>query len=116
MACTVSHPMSDGATQDVILQIPGRGSLRGIRCGTSTHKFLGVPYALPPVRERRWQKPAPLPDNFIYGIEGGPLDCTAFGPLCPQPAYMMNGTDLSAVEGSEVRDRAVIGLNSDIGY
>lgn len=100
--------MADTKMQNSIIQIPGHGSLRGVQCGTSAYKFLGVPYALPPVGERRWKKPVPLPEDFIYGIEGGPLDCTEFGPLCPQPAYIMNGMNLSAVEGSVVSGRIVM--------
>lgn len=80
--------------QDIILPIPGHGSLRGVRYGTSVQKFLGVPYALPPVGPRRWQKTIPLPDDFSYGTEGNPYDCTNFGPICPQPDYMMNGKNL----------------------
>ncbi|KAH8883294.1 alpha/beta-hydrolase [Thozetella sp. PMI_491] len=92
--------MVDTEPQNVILPIPGHGSLRGLRCGTSVHKFLGVPYALPPVGGRRWQKPTPLPADFVYGVDGAPLDCTKYGPICPQPAYVMRGMNLSAVEGS----------------
>ena len=92
---------------EVILQLQGHGSLRGVHCGTSVHRYLGVPYALPPVGERRWQKPTPLPDDYVYGAEDTPLDCTDFGPLCPQPDYMMNGTNLSAVEGSVARNRVL---------
>lgn len=89
--------------QDLILPIPDHGSLRGVRYGTSVHIFLGVPYALPPVGPRRWQKTIPLPPDFSYGTEGNPYDCTKFGPICPQPNYMMNGKSLSAVQGPSVR-------------
>lgn len=41
--------------------------------------YLGLPYALPPTGNRRWQPPAPMPDW------DGTRDATRFGPACPQP-------------------------------
>lgn len=66
-------------------------------------KFLGVSYALPPVGLRRWQKTISLPTDFSHGRKGDAYDCTKFGPICPQPDYMMNGRNLSAVPGASVR-------------
>ncbi|KAH7024360.1 Alpha/Beta hydrolase protein [Microdochium trichocladiopsis] len=86
--------------KDVIIELPGHGSLRGSLCGTTAHRFLGVPYALPPTGERRWQRPVPLPEDFVYGRPGEPRDCTQYGGFCPQPDYMMNGTNISAVPGA----------------
>lgn len=43
-------------------------------------KFLGVPYAEPPVGERRWQPPAP-PVGWT-----GVRKAQEFGPICPQTA------------------------------
>ncbi len=40
--------------------------------------FLGIPYAQPPVGERRWAPPADL-------IWTTPFDATSFGSRCPQP-------------------------------
>lgn len=42
--------------------------------------FKGIPYALPPVGERRWKPPAPLPDWHDV------RDATHFGPACQQPS------------------------------
>ncbi len=43
------------------------------------HVFRGIPYALPPVGDRRWQPPAPPADWR------GLRDAAAFGPSCVQP-------------------------------
>ena len=41
--------------------------------------FKGIPYALPPVKERRWQPPAPMPKW------NGARDATQCGAACVQP-------------------------------
>lgn len=54
------------------------GTVRGIE--TDGQKvFRGIPYALPPVGERRWKPPVALP------AWTGVRDATAFGPACQQP-------------------------------
>ncbi|MCL4228254.1 MAG: carboxylesterase family protein [Myxococcales bacterium] len=53
------------------------GVVRGARAG-ATWAFLGVPYAAPPVGERRLAAPAPAP------CAAGELDATRLGPACPQ--------------------------------
>lgn len=57
------------------------GSFRGSTLtvdGTPVHRFLGIPYAKPPVRERRFRPPAPT--TPLTGV----LDCTRPGPAAPQ--------------------------------
>jgi para-nitrobenzyl esterase len=44
-------------------------------------RFLGIPYALPPVGPLRWRLPQPHP-----GWQKTTRSATAFGPICPQPA------------------------------
>src|SRR4051812_10862222 len=51
------------------------GRLRGLNAGA----FLGIPFAAPPVGERRWAPPGPVEPW------AGELDATAFGPPPPQP-------------------------------
>jgi para-nitrobenzyl esterase len=56
-----------------------QGLLEGFSQG-GIFKFLGVPYAEPPVGERRWQSPVPAAE--WKGVRKA-LD---FGPICPQTA------------------------------
>ncbi|KAJ9636625.1 uncharacterized protein PV06_10121 [Exophiala oligosperma] len=76
-----------------------RGSLRGIEYCTPSgkpilYRFAKVPYALPPVGERRWRRPQPVPSStlsFDDHQSGRPGDYTQFGPVCPQPQYPHGG-------------------------
>ncbi|MGE4093296.1 MAG: carboxylesterase family protein, partial [Candidatus Binatia bacterium] len=53
------------------------GPLKGIT-SPSINKFLGIPYAAPPVGDLRWTPPQP------YGRWHGLLKATNFGNSCPQ--------------------------------
>ncbi len=53
------------------------GRLRGVERG-GVWSFSGVPYAAPPVGERRWRPPVP-PEPWA-----GIRDCDRFGPVAPQ--------------------------------
>lgn len=70
-----------------------QGKLQGIEQRDSSgkpicHRYLKVPYALPPVGSLRWRRPQPLPSNFTFNSSSGsPGDYTKFGPICPQPHY-----------------------------
>ena len=44
--------------------------------------FKGIPYAAPPIGERRWKPPQPVASWTE------PRACTSFGPSCPQPSQM----------------------------
>ena len=58
-----------------------KGLIRGQRVGDA-HVFRGIPYALPPVGERRWQPPHPVESwSNVRSAE-------SFGPACPQPAAL----------------------------
>lgn len=54
------------------------GLVRGAVSGDVV-RFLGIPYALPPVGSLRWRLPQPHP-----GWQKTTRDATAFGPICPQ--------------------------------
>lgn len=85
-----------GATQSTIhpheLDTP-LGKLRGIEQRDLDdkpvlHRYLKVPYALPPVGPLRWRHPQPLPSDFSFNDASGSAgDYTRFGSICPQPVY-----------------------------
>jgi len=54
------------------------GAVRGVET-EGQHVFKGIPYALPPVGERRWKPPLVVP------AWQGVRDATHFGPACQQP-------------------------------
>ncbi len=61
------------------VQIDG-GWIVGIAVGTEPMRvFKGIPYAAPPVQALRWKPPQPVKPW------PGVRDCTAFGPVSPQP-------------------------------
>ena len=52
--------------------------------------YLGIPYAMPPVHELRWQPPV---DNFPHHCWSGPLVANETGPACPQRGSMAMSED-----------------------
>ena len=54
------------------------GALRGERLDNGVGAFRGVPYAQPPVGDRRWKAPAPTVPWY------GECDAIRFAPACPQ--------------------------------
>jgi para-nitrobenzyl esterase len=56
-----------------------RGQVRGVETPT-VKKYLGVPYAAPPVGDLRWRPPEPAA-RWLR-----PLDASQYGNHCPQPA------------------------------
>lgn len=54
------------------------GAVRGVDA-SGQHIFKGIPYALPPVGERRWKPPVAVP------AWRGDRDATRFGAACMQP-------------------------------
>lgn len=73
MACA-SAPSAQTAP---VVSAPA-GAVRGQTDG-DTLSFKGIPYAAPPVGERRWRPPAPA------AAWNGVRDATSFGPACVQP-------------------------------
>ncbi|KAJ8691273.1 hypothetical protein PTI98_010862 [Pleurotus ostreatus] len=67
--------------------------------GTSTGritKYLGIPYAKPPIGDRRLRLPEPNSPYF------GVLDATVYGPACPQ--HRPGGFPIPTAVGSDVLD------------
>jgi para-nitrobenzyl esterase len=82
------------AVETVDVFVPQLGVARGIR-GPAVTKFLGLPYAEPPVGPLRWRPPQPVTSweagatNGTQRLKadasargGAPLDATVFGPAC----------------------------------
>ena len=65
------------AAAQAIVDAPA-GQVSGTTSGT-TRVFKGIPYALPPIGERRWTAPAPM--QRWQGMRRA----TGFGPACVQP-------------------------------
>ena len=68
---------ADDAGRPVTVQVR-QGAVRGVE-QDGTVRFLGIPYAAPPVGAARWLPPTPAPAH------GGTLEATDYGPVCPQP-------------------------------
>ena len=78
--------------------LPGGGEVVGYTGRYGSHVWLGIPYAEPPVGERRWRAPAPP------AAWSGTREALAFGAHCPQLASAFGGVDdvpAGAVSGSE---------------
>jgi len=60
------------------------GTIEGLY-SDGTAVFLGIPFAAPPIGQRRWQPPAP-PAKW-----SGVRPATAFGAICPQAAEDLPG-------------------------
>ena len=71
------EPLAVAADQPMVTT--ERGPVRGIATDT-LRKFLGIPYAAPPVGSLRWKPPK---DHVRWFM---PLDATRFGSRCPQVA------------------------------
>ena len=66
-------------------------------------RFLGVPYATPPVGDLRWRAPQPL------APWDGPREARRFGPVCPQPPA--TGPTYVSPDRSERHDEDCLYLN-----
>lgn len=73
----VAMTSSAAAAPAPVVHAPA-GTVRGEAKG-SLHVFKGLPYALPPVGERRWKPPSPMP------AWSGVRDATRYGAACFQP-------------------------------
>lgn len=80
-------------TGTTILDLGSHGQLKGSVFVNGVKRFTNISYALPPTGSRRWKKPEPLPKDYVYS-SSGPLDCTQYGNVCPQPEYIVNGKSM----------------------
>jgi para-nitrobenzyl esterase len=90
-----------------LARVADPASLRTLRSGGEvvgyagrygSHVWLGIPYAEPPVGERRWRAPAPP------AAWSGTREALAFGAHCPQIASMFGGASdvpFGSISGSE---------------
>jgi para-nitrobenzyl esterase len=76
-ATTGTPTTTTGAGQDAPVVRTAYGPVRGETTG-GLNIFRGIPYAAPPVKERRFKAPT-TPKPWSQ-----PLDATRFGPACPQ--------------------------------
>ncbi|KAI9375280.1 alpha/beta-hydrolase [Aspergillus egyptiacus] len=84
----MGNTLSAYQTAECEIQLPGdKGGVKGLQFDNKSRRFANVAYALPPVGERRWRKPLPLPQSYSYSPEGAPFDATKFGQVCLQPNY-----------------------------
>ena len=68
--------LDNDSTHEVRLKI-GRSTVVGrYTPETNTTSFLGIPYAVPPVGERRWKAP------LLQPLQDGEINATEFGPAC----------------------------------
>lgn len=89
--------ITDSATVTTAL-----GTLVG-ECADGVRRFLGVPYAAPPVGDLRWRVPQPL------APWDGPREARRFGPACPQPPAA--GPTYVSPERSDRQDEDCLYLN-----
>ncbi len=80
-ASSEETPAADGGTVEaggpVVVRIR-QGAIQGNE-HNGVARFLGIPYAAPPVGAARWLPPAPA------SAHSGTLEATGYGPVCPQP-------------------------------
>ena len=65
------------------------GKIENLPYGKSEHKYLGIPYAEPPVGKLRFAAPKPI--RPWSGVKRA----TDFGAACPQPPVSYRGTEIN---------------------
>ncbi|KAF9003422.1 Alpha/Beta hydrolase protein [Cyathus striatus] len=81
--CQASPNVLASTTVDVV--DTGYAKYRGVRTFPNTVAFLGIPYAEPPLGERRFRAPLPLNKTRIaHSANGAPIDATVYPEFCIQ--------------------------------
>ncbi|KAF9890763.1 hypothetical protein FE257_005632 [Aspergillus nanangensis] len=86
----MGNVLSAYQTSDCQVELPGKGTIRGLQFDNKACRYAGVPYAVPPTRDLRWKKPKPLPSSYFS--DTGLFDATEFGPVCYQSNYSASVT------------------------
>jgi len=79
-ACVAAFAAAPGAIGDELVRVRVEGGWIAAPADGSVARFVGVPYARPPVGPLRWRPPQPPP------AWSGVRDASAFGPSCMQPS------------------------------
>lgn len=103
----------NSAERAYVLQT-ARGSLMGTEVvDTRTNKplyrrFARIRYAMPPVGDRRWRKPEPLPSDWIFSDGNNhPRNYRRFGAICPQidnVTSLLNGMKFTEAQSDMSED------------
>ncbi|CAO1631064.1 unnamed protein product [Sympodiomycopsis kandeliae] len=83
-----------GSLREAQFEIPGQGIIRGTCIHSKdkdgsrvkSHRFTGIPYALPPLSSLRFRRPQPLPPSFQY--DSNQRTYTTFRPICYNPGSL----------------------------
>lgn len=75
-------------TESPVVTLGSLGAVKGVTIGDNggIERFTGIPYAAPPLAELRFRRPQAYVGRYADS-DGNPMDCSAFGPVCPQPPY-----------------------------
>ncbi|MET3467152.1 carboxylesterase family protein [Microbacterium sp. 1262] len=100
--------MSEEVVSDEARVTIGGGELRGSRLN-GVDRYLGIPYAKPPVGERRFRVAEPV-DPWV-----GERDATRFGPAAPQTPYPGDLGELLTVPTIEGDDILTVNVWAPVG-
>jgi para-nitrobenzyl esterase len=91
MAVVALVAATNAADPSLIVKVTG-GQVRGTLLASGGAVFKGIPYAAPPVGQRRWREPMPVVPW------AGVRDATEFGAMCAQTSIFIRGAAESSKE------------------